>query len=110
MAEAHEPARSRAPCSLRIGRAHIAEGYSQHATISGCWRAAISTASGSRRGHEFEVPRRTASLRQVLWLGDLTVFDVCTPPTLHVAETLAAIAADNTDLREPLAGSLAEVD
>ena len=42
---------------------------------------------------------------------DVDIIDICTPPTLHVAQALAALAAGKHVICEkPIAGSLAEVD
>ncbi len=95
-----------------IGRAHIAEGYAKHAdkfrVLALC---DLNRERLAEVGDEFEVPHRTASFDEVLGMADIDVVDVCTPPTLHLPQTLAAIAADKHVICEkPLAGSLAEVD
>ena len=77
-----------------------------------CWRSAIST---KRRlaavGDEFSIARRTKSFDDVLRMDDVDIIDICTPPALHVAQTLAALAAGKEVVCEkPLAGSLAEID
>ena len=42
---------------------------------------------------------------------DVDIIDICTPPTLHVAQASAALAAGKHVICEkPIAGSLAEVD
>ena len=42
---------------------------------------------------------------------EVDIVDICTPPTLHVAQALAALAAGKQVICEkPIAGSLAEVD
>ena len=44
-------------------------------------------------------------------MEDVDIVDICTPPALHVAQTLAALAAGKEVVCEkPLAGSLAEID
>ena len=95
-----------------IGRSHIAEGYAKHTdkfrvlALCDLNRERLATV-----GDEFTVQRRTASFDDVLGMTDIDVVDICTPPALHVAQTLAAIAADKHVICEkPLAGSLAEVD
>ena len=95
-----------------IGRAHIAEGYAKHAekfrllAICDLDRERLAAL-----GDEFEVPRRTVSFDEILGMADIDVVDICTPPTLHVPQTRAAIAAEKHVICEkPLAGSLAEVD
>ena len=95
-----------------IGRSHIAEGYAKHAdkfrVLALC---DLSRERLAEVGDEFDVPRRTTSFDEILGMADIDVVDICTPPTLHVPQTLAAIAADKHVICEkPLAGSLAEVD
>jgi predicted dehydrogenase len=97
---------------LGIGRAHIAEGYAKHAdkfrVLAICDLDAKRLAAV---GDEFDVPRRTADFDAVLGMADIDVVDICTPPGLHVPQTLAAIAAGKHAICEkPLAGSLADVD
>jgi predicted dehydrogenase len=95
-----------------IGRAHLAEGYAKHAdkfrVLALC---DLNTDRLAAVGDEFDVPRRTRSFNEVLGMVDIDVVDICTPPMLHVPQTLAAIAAGKHVICEkPLAGSLAEVD
>jgi len=95
-----------------IGRVHIAEGYAKHPdrfrVLALC---DLNRERLAAVGDEFGVPCRTASFEDVLGMADIDVVDICTPPTLHVPQTLAAIAADKHVICEkPLAGSLAEVD
>jgi predicted dehydrogenase len=97
---------------LGIGKAHIAEGYSKHPDK---FRVLAICDLDEKRlaavGDEFQVPRRTASFHEVLAMADIDVVDICTPPALHVPQTLAAIAANKHAICEkPLAGSLADVD
>jgi predicted dehydrogenase len=62
-------------------------------------------------GDEFAVARRTRSFDELLRMEDVDIIDICTPPALHVAQILAALAAGKDVVCEkPLAGSLAEVD
>jgi predicted dehydrogenase len=62
-------------------------------------------------GDEFSIPRRTKAIDDVLRMEDVEIVDICTPPALHVAQTLAALAAGKELVCEkPLAGSLSEVD
>lgn len=64
-----------------------------------------------RVGREFSVPRLTRSFDEVLAMPDVDIVDICTPPTLHVPQILAALAAGKHVVAEkPLAASLAEVD
>jgi len=97
---------------LGIGKSHIAEGYAKHAdkfrVLALC---DLDTNRLATVGDEFGVPRRTASFDDVLAMSDIDAVDICTPPTLHVPQTLAAIAAEKHVICEkPLAGSLADVD
>ena len=62
-------------------------------------------------GDEFSIARRTKSIDDVLGMDGVDIVDICTPPALHVAQTLAALAAGKDIVCEkPLAGSLAEID
>jgi predicted dehydrogenase len=94
-----------------IGRAHIAEGYAPHPDK---FRVAaicdLDPARLAKVGDEFAVPRRYMSFDEILAM-DVDIIDICTPPTLHVAQTIAALAAGKHVICEkPLAGSLADVD
>jgi predicted dehydrogenase len=95
-----------------IGRGHIAEGYARHPdkfrVLALC---DIDAGRLAKVGDEFAVPRRTADFDAVLAMDDIDVVDVCTPPTLHFPQSLAALAADKHVICEkPLCGSLAEAD
>jgi predicted dehydrogenase len=97
---------------LGIGKAHISEGYAKHPdkfrvqTICD-----LDTKRIAAVGDEFDVPPRTASFEEVLGMADIDVVDICTPPALHVPQTLAVLAAEKHVICEkPLAGSLADVD
>jgi predicted dehydrogenase len=62
-------------------------------------------------GDEFGVDRRTTSFDELLRMDDVEIIDICTPPSLHVPQILAALAAGKQVVCEkPLTGSLAEVD
>ena len=62
-------------------------------------------------GDEFSIARCTKSIEEVLGMQDVDIVDICTPPGLHVAHTLAALAAGKEVVCEkPLAGSLVEID
>jgi predicted dehydrogenase len=94
-----------------IGRSHIAEGYAPHPDK---FRVAaicdLDPARLAKVGDEFAVAQRTTSFDEVLAM-DVDIIDICTPPTLHVAQTIAALAAGKHVICEkPLAGSLADVD
>ena len=95
-----------------IGRAHLAEGYAalpdQFRVLALC---DLDPARLATVGAEFAIPRRTASFDEVLAMPDIDIIDICTPPTLHFPQTMAALAAGKQVICEkPLAGSLAEVD
>jgi len=95
-----------------IGRTHILEGYSRHQdkfrVLALC---DLDPARLAAVGDEFAIARRTVSFDEVLRMDDVEIVDICTPPALHVPQTLAALAAGKEVVCEkPLAGSLADVD
>jgi predicted dehydrogenase len=97
---------------LGIGRAHIADGYlpnrSKFRVLAIC---DLDEARLATVGDEFAIPRRVRSFDDVLSMEDIEIIDICTPPSLHFAQTMAALAAGKQVVCEkPLAGSLAEVD
>ena len=103
--------RSVAVVGCGIGRAHIA-GYRAHPdkfqVLALC---DIDEEALAAVGDEFSIARRTKSIDDVLRMGDVDIVDICTPPALHVAQTLAALAAGKEVVCEkPLASSLAEID
>jgi predicted dehydrogenase len=62
-------------------------------------------------GDEFGIDRRTVSFEELLRMDDVEIVDICTPPSLHIEQILAALAAGKEVVCEkPLAGSLAEID
>ncbi len=95
-----------------IGRAHIAQGYARH---PGKFRVvALCDVDAGRLaavGDEFGVARRTARFDELLGMDDVDIVDICTPPSLHVAQVERALSAGKEVVCEkPLAGSLAEID
>jgi predicted dehydrogenase len=57
------------------------------------------------------IPRMTTDFRALCAMDDLDVIDICTPPYLHVAQTLQALESGRHVICEkPLAGSLKEAD
>src|SRR6476660_4374104 len=95
-----------------IGRTHILEGYSRHQdkfrVLALC---DLDPARLAAVGDEFAIPRRTVSFDEVLRMDDVEIVDICTPPALHVEQTLAALSAGKEVVCEkPLAGSLADID
>lgn len=95
-----------------IGHAHILEGYSRHPdkfrVLALC---GLDEAQLAKVADEFAIPRRTTAFDEVLRMSDVEIVDICTPPSLHVPQTLAALAAGKQVICEkPIAGSLADVD
>jgi predicted dehydrogenase len=95
-----------------IGRMHIDEGYARHPdkfrVLALC---DVDAARLDAVGDAFGVARRTTSFDEVLGMADVDIVDICTPPTLHVPQALAALAAGKDVVCEkPVAGSLADVD
>ena len=95
-----------------IGRMHIVEGYARHPdkfrVLALC---DLDAARLAKVGDEFGIPRRTHSFDEVLRMDDVDIVDICTPPTLHMPQALAALAAGKEVICEkPLAGSLADAD
>jgi predicted dehydrogenase len=95
-----------------IGRTHILEGYSRHQdkfrVLALC---DLDPARLVAVGDELAIPRRLTSFDEVLRMDDVEIVDICTPPSLHVPQALAALAAGKEVVCEkPLAGSLADVD
>jgi predicted dehydrogenase len=95
-----------------IGRSHIAEGHSKHPNkfrvVALC---DVDRERLGKLGDEFSVSRRVTSFDEVLRMDDIDIVDICTPPALHIAQTLAALSAGKQVVCEkPLVGSLAEVD
>lgn len=95
-----------------IGRSHIAEGY---ARLPGRFEVRTLCDLNEERlatvADEFAVPRRTVSFDAVLAMDDIDIIDICTPPTLHFPQAVAALAAGKQVVCEkPLVGSLREID
>ena len=95
-----------------IGRSHIADGYRRHPdkfrVLALC---DIDERRAAKLADEFFIRRITRSFDEVLRMDDIEIVDICTPPALHVAQILAALAAGKEVICEkPLAGSVAEVD
>jgi predicted dehydrogenase len=95
-----------------IGRSHIAEGY---ARLPGRFEVRALCDLNEERlaavGNEFSVPRLAASFDEILAMDDIDIIDICTPPTLHFPQAMAALAANKQVVCEkPLVGSLKEID
>jgi predicted dehydrogenase len=95
-----------------IGRSHIEEGYArlpekfEVRTLCDLNQQRLASVAD-----EFSVPRRTASFDDVLAMDDIDIVDICTPPTLHFPQAMAALAAGKQVVCEkPLVGSLEEID
>ncbi len=94
-----------------IGRSHI-KGYAAHpdkfrilgiCDLNDERLAAIS--------EEFGVERRIKDFEQVLAMDDVNIVDICTPPSLHRDQMLAALSAGKDVVCEkPIVGSLKDVD
>ena len=94
------------------GRTHLIEGYVPNAdrfdVVALC---DIDTQRLATVGDEFGIARRTTSFADLLAMPDLDVIDICTPPSVHLEQVLAALAAGRHVICEkPLVGSLAQVD
>jgi predicted dehydrogenase len=95
-----------------IGRSHIADGYN---ALPDKFRVLALCDIDRERLHavseEFGIPRATESFSELLAMADLDIVDICTPPAMHVDQSLAALAAGKQVICEkPLAGSLADAD
>ncbi|HEV3493745.1 MAG TPA: Gfo/Idh/MocA family oxidoreductase, partial [Reyranella sp.] len=42
---------------------------------------------------QFSTPRATVSFGELLAMPDLDIIDICTPPALHLEQSLAALTA-----------------
>src|SRR6266436_4160294 len=77
-----------------IGRSHIAEGYRRHPdkfrVLALC---DVDEQRLAKLADEYCVRRITKSFDEVLRMDDVEIVDICTPPKLHLAQTLAALAA-----------------
>src|ERR1700730_8090191 len=91
-----------------IGRSHVAEGY---ARLPGQFEVRALRGLNQERfptvADDSSVPRRTTSFDQVLAMDDIDIIDICTPPTLHFPQAMAALKAGKQVVCEkPLVGSL----
>ncbi len=95
-----------------IGRAHVKEGYAalpdKYRVLALC---DIDPARLSQAADALGIERRTASFAEILAMPDIDVVDICTPPSLHLEQCLAALAAGKHVVCEkPLVGSVADAD
>jgi predicted dehydrogenase len=71
----------------------------------------IDPAKAQDVADRYNIGSATTSYDELLARDEIDVVDICTPSSLHVAQTRAALEADKHVICEkPLAGSLAEVD
>lgn len=95
-----------------IGRSHIVEGYLPHPDKFRV--AAICDLDETRLkqvGDEFSIARRTTSFDQLLADDTIDIIDICTPPSIHLGQVVAALGAGKHVICEkPLTGSIAGVD
>jgi predicted dehydrogenase len=71
----------------------------------------VDQAKAHEVARTYAVERVLTDIETLCELDDLDVVDLCTPPYLHVAQTLQALSAGKHVVCEkPLAGSLADVD
>lgn len=95
-----------------IGRAHIGEGY---AHLQDCYRVVALCETDAPRlrdvGAAFGIPRLVSSFDALLTMPDIDIIDICTPPSLHLEQVLAALRVGKHVICEkPLVGSLADAD
>ncbi|MBV8119768.1 MAG: Gfo/Idh/MocA family oxidoreductase [Alphaproteobacteria bacterium] len=95
-----------------IGRNHIAEGY---LALPDKFRvmALCDIDPGRLRAvsEEFGIARATANFGELLVMPEVDIIDICTPPALHLEQSLMALSAGKHLICEkPLVGSLAEAD
>lgn len=104
--------RNVAVIGLGIGRNHILEGYSAHPDKFRV--AAICDLASDRLaavGDEFGIPVRSNRFDEILRMPEIEVIDICTPPSTHLGQILAALDAGKQVICEkPLVGSLADLD
>lgn len=95
-----------------IGRAHIVEGY---LTNPGRFRVLAVCDLDSARldalAAEFGIERKTTVFDDLLAMDDIDIIDICTPPSVHYSQIIAALAAGkNVVCEKPLVGSLSDID
>lgn len=100
-----------ATIGLGIGRSHIAEAWGR---LPGMFDLAVvcdlnpSLLDAAARDFGCDA---TDDFDQVIARDDVDIVDICTPPTLHLPQIKAALAAGKHVICEkPLAGSLDEID
>lgn len=105
-------ARRVAVVGLGIGRSHLAEGYSKlHDAFEVAAICDLDESRLSRVGDEFGIARRTKSFDAIIADPTIDIVDICTPPSIHETQIIAALAAGKHVVCEkPLVGSLAAMD
>ena len=98
--------------ALASGATPITEGYN---TLQDKFRVLALCDIDPKRLHgasqQFSTPRATVSFGELLAMPDLDIIDICTPPALHLEQSLAALTAGKQVICEkPLVGSLADAD
>jgi predicted dehydrogenase len=97
---------------LGIGRAHLEEGYSQLKDLYEV--TALCDLDQGRLdavGEAFGVAHKTKDFEELLTRADVDIIDICTPPSLHLQQSLKALAANKHVICEkPLVGSLKDCD
>ena len=94
-----------------VGRQHI-EAYQE---LPECYELAafcdIDAAKAAAVAEAHGIARPITDLDQLLAMDEIDIVDLATPPSLHVAQMLAVLAAGKHVICEkPLAASLAEID
>lgn len=95
-----------------IGRAHVKEGY-----LAEPERYRVAAVCDLDEGRldsfaeEFAIARKTTVFDDLLAMDDIDIVDICTPPSVHYGQIMAALAAGKHVVCEkPLVGSLTELD
>lgn len=96
---------------LGVGRQHalayhaLREQYELRAICS------LSADNNAILAQELGVPITTSNFEDLLAMPDLDVINICTPPSLHLPQAMAALqAGKHVVCEKPLCGSLREVD
>lgn len=95
-----------------IGRLHVKEGY---ASLPDKFRVTalcdINAEKLAATADELGIPGRYTDYAALLADPGIDIVDICTPPGLHVPQSIAALdAGKHVICEKPLAGSLADVD
>src|SRR3569623_2149126 len=95
-----------------IGRSHIVDGFLPNSDrIRLLAICDVNEEKLNAFADEFKIERRVRDFDDLLAMDDVDVIDICTPPGLHLEQTLKALAAGKHVVCEkPLVGSLADAD